>query len=161
MLEVISSVTDSQREKIKTFLEEKEVKTHRMESESIFDLQVTVFHGASNASVRIRNYHTNIVSITKDDKVVHKQEDCSELAPAGLTDHSLLNVKDILEFAESVEIPDVKDLIEQQIDYNMKIAEEGLKAIGAQTWVRFCSTSGAMTSRSWPKPRPPRARMRA
>ena len=127
MLEVISSVTDGQREEIKTFLGEKEIKARRMESESIFDLRVTVFHAASNASVRIRNYHTNIVSITKDNKVVLEQEDRNELAPSGLTDRSLLNVKDILEFAESVNIPDVKDLIQQQIDYNMRIAEEGLK----------------------------------
>jgi len=38
-----------------------------------------------------------------------------------------LNVKDILDFAESVDIAAVEALLQSQIDYNMGIAEEGLK----------------------------------
>ena len=35
--------------------------------------------------------------------------------------------KEILEFAETVEISDVREVIGRQIEYNMAIAEEGLK----------------------------------
>ncbi len=127
MLEVISSVTDDDREKIRNFLTQKEVKASRMENGLIFDLRVTVFHEASKASVRICNYHTHIVSIIKDDTVIYEQKGCNASVDSGLTDHSLLSVKDILDFAESVEIPDIRDLLQRQIDYNTTIANEGLK----------------------------------
>ena len=45
----------------------------------------------------------------------------------GLTDRSLLNMEAIWDFANTVEIADVKELLDQQISYNMAIAEEGLK----------------------------------
>ena len=45
----------------------------------------------------------------------------------GLTDRSLLNMRDIFDFAMSVELSEVEELIQKQIDYNMTIAEEGLQ----------------------------------
>ena len=126
ILEVISSVTDEERQAIGVFLANKEVKTCRSESEAIFDLMVSVSFESSTASVRISNYHTNIVSITKDDKILYENEDCTEVNTSSLTDRSLLKVKDILEFAQCVRIVDVEDLLQLQIDYNMKIAEQGL-----------------------------------
>ena len=44
-----------------------------------------------------------------------------------MTDRSLLNVKDIYEFANVVKIEDVKDVLQRQIDYNLAIAKEGLE----------------------------------
>jgi L-cysteine desulfidase len=39
----------------------------------------------------------------------------------------LLNVKDILVFAESVNLDEISELLQCQVDYNMAIAEEGLR----------------------------------
>ena len=50
-------------------------------------------------------------------------EDSSE---EGLTDRSFLTVELILDFANSVDIADVRDLISRQIEYNMAMAEEGI-----------------------------------
>ncbi|RLC17706.1 MAG: serine dehydratase subunit alpha family protein [Deltaproteobacteria bacterium] len=127
VLEVISSVNDKERKEIKVFLENKEVKVCKSKSDLIFDLIVTVFSGESKASVQISHYHTNIVLITKDEKIVYKNQDCDELDTSSLTDRSIMNVKDILEFALSVELSEVEALLQRQIDYNMKIAAEGLK----------------------------------
>ena len=41
-------------------------------------------------------------------------------------DRSLLNMKDIWDFAETADLQDVADLLERQIRYNNAIAEEGL-----------------------------------
>ena len=41
-------------------------------------------------------------------------------------DKSQLNLKDILEFADTVNLEDVRELLETQISYNTAIAEEGL-----------------------------------
>ena len=126
-LEVLSAIDDSGREKIKEFLNSKEVKVTESTSDLTFDLTVTVFTGDANASVQISHYHTNIVLITKNGEVIHKNQDCDEISTSNLTDRSIMNVKDIIDFAESVEVKEIEDLLQQQIDYNMAIAAEGLK----------------------------------
>ncbi len=126
-LEVIASVTEGHRKDITDFLAHREVKTRHMESGQIFDLRVSVFHGDSSASVRISDYHTHIVCITRDDAVLYHQDSCGVENPTGLGNHALLNVKDILEFAESVHVEDVRDVLQRQIDYNSAISDEGLR----------------------------------
>ena len=127
VLEVISCVDDQGRKKIHAFLENNEVTVCKSPSDLTFDLVVTVFSGASKASVQISHYHTNIVLITKNDKIIYQNQECEEIKPTNLTDRSMMNVKDILEFAESVVISNVKDLLDQQIEYNTQIAAEGLR----------------------------------
>ncbi len=128
-LEVISSAKKEDHKKIKTFLETREITVCNSKSPLTFDLLVTVFSGQSKASVQISHYHTNVVLITKDDKVIYQNEDCDEIDTSKLTDRSIMNVKDILRFAESVKLADIKDLLKRQIAYNMKIAQEGIKGI--------------------------------
>ena len=43
------------------------------------------------------------------------------------TDKSILNVGDIIQFADELCVEDVKETLDRQIAYNMAIAEEGLK----------------------------------
>jgi L-cysteine desulfidase len=127
VLEVISSVDDEGREKIKSFLENNEVKVCKSKSSFTFDLLVTVFRGESKACVQISHFHTNIVLITKDEKIIYQNQDCDEIESSNLTDRSVMNVKDILKFADAVDLSEVEDLLQRQIEYNTKIAEEGLK----------------------------------
>jgi L-cysteine desulfidase len=67
------------------------------------------------------------VLITKDDEIIYQNQECDQIKASGLTDRSMMNVKDILEFAESVDLSHVEDLLQRQIDYNTRIAEEGLR----------------------------------
>ncbi|WP_300457898.1 L-serine ammonia-lyase, iron-sulfur-dependent, subunit alpha [Desulfobacula sp.] len=127
VLEVISSVDDEGRKKIKHFLESRDVTVCKSTSPLTFDLRVTVFKGESKACVKISHFHTNIVLITKDDEIIFQNQDCDEINTAGLTDRSMMNVKDILDFSESVDISEVEDLLQRQIEYNTRIAAEGLK----------------------------------
>ena len=126
VLEVIASVDQEARKGIKAFLDTKPVEVVNAESGLKFDLTVTVFSGKSKASVRISHYHTNIVLITKDDEVIYQNEGCDDIDPSFRADRSLMNVKDILEFAEIVQLSGIEDLLARQIDYNMKIAKAGL-----------------------------------
>lgn len=126
VLEVLSSIDASGVAKIQDFFENKEITVRESKSGLVFDLVVTVFAGESKASVQISHYHTNIVQITKNDQLVYKNQDCDEVETANLTDRSIMNVRDILDFAESVDLQEVAELLQCQIDYNMAIAEEGL-----------------------------------
>lgn len=125
-LEVISEVTEEEKEKIKEYLANYLIEVRPSDSQFIFDIQVSLFHKTSYAKVRIVNYHTNIVLIEKDGQVDYQKE-ASVCKEEGLCNKKLLNIKDIIEFANSVDINDIEDIIGRQIEYNSKIAEEGLK----------------------------------
>lgn len=126
-LELLSSLDDDGRKSIQEFLETKEIVVKESDSGLVFDLVVTVSAGEESASVQISHYHTNIVLITRNGEAVYQNQDCDEVETANLTDRSFMNVKDILEFAEDVDLKDVEELLQCQIDYNMAIAEEGLR----------------------------------
>lgn len=126
-LEVISAVNDQERAKIGAFLEEKEIEVSKSKSPLTFDLAVTVSSGTSKACVQISHFHTNIVKITKDEEIIYENRDCTEADTSSLTDRSILNVKDILEFAETVTLSEVEEVLQRQVDLNSTIAAEGLE----------------------------------
>ncbi len=127
VLEVISVVDDAGRKQIEDFLNSKEIKVSESNSDLTFDLTVTVFSGNSQASVQISHYHTNIVLIKKNGTLIYTNQDCNEIETIKLTDRTMMNVRDILDFAASVDVEELEPLLQTQIDYNMAIATEGLK----------------------------------
>ena len=125
-LEVIASVTEEQTEQMRTYLEETPITVEHVDNGLTFEILVTVYHGQDSASVRIVNYHTNIVHIERNGQVLLDTPVEGE-SESGLTDRSCLNLADILDFAESVDIADIKSVLDRQIQYNSAIAEEGLR----------------------------------
>ena len=125
-LEVIAEVTETEIEQMRQFLEHTDIKVEHVDNGITFDIIVTVYKGSSYAKVRIANYHTNIVRIEKDGEVLFEVAVEGE-KEEGLTDRNLLNMKDIWEFAMTVDVADVKETLDRQISYNMAIAEEGLR----------------------------------
>ncbi len=126
MLEVIANVDAAGQERIRQFLGFCDIQVRPLANGILFDLKVTVFKGAASAMVQISHFHTNIVWIEKDGGIVYRNQDCDEVNTTALTDRSLLNVKDIVDFAASVPISDVADLLQKMVDLNMAIAEQGV-----------------------------------
>ncbi len=122
----IAEVSQEQIEEMKDFLKNTDISVEYVDNGITFDIIVTETKGESSATVRIANYHTNIVLIEKDGQVLFEEKVEGE-KEEGLTDRSLLNMKDILDFAETVDIEDVREVIGRQIRYNTAIAQEGLK----------------------------------
>lgn len=125
-LEVIAEVTEEETKKMREFLETVPISVSHVDNGITFDIVVTVYSGESYAKVRIANYHTNIVLIEKDGEILHNIEVAGE-DESGLTDRSVLNIKDILDFANTVDIEDIRPTIERQIKYNTAISQEGLR----------------------------------
>lgn len=123
VLEVISEISNKKQLEILDYLKSGKVKVTESVNNIIFD----VFAGEDSASVQISYFHTNIASIIKNDKIIYTNKRCDDTESVNLTDHSILNVRDIIDFAETVDLEKVKDLLESQIEYNMAIAEEGIK----------------------------------
>ena len=97
-----------------------------LDTDEILDMVVTVYGGGSCVKVRIAGYHTNIVLIEKDGEVLYKVGAVAA-REAQMADRSLLNVEDIYEFAKTVDLDDVREVIGRQIAYNRAISEEGLQ----------------------------------
>lgn len=124
-LEVIADVTPEQIAQIQTFVDQTNVEVERLDNGLVFDILVTLYKGDASARVRIANYHTNIVLIEKNG-VVLKEEKVEGESEEGLTDRSLLSMEGIWDFITTVDTADIQDILDQQIQYNMAIAREGL-----------------------------------
>lgn len=125
-LEVLSEVTKEEQEQMKAYIQQHDIQVKVADSPYTFDIIVTEYRGDSWVKIRIAKYHTNIVLIEKDGKVI-LEHPISEDGSDGLADRTLLSVETILEFAESVEIEVVRPLLDRQIQYNTAISEEGMK----------------------------------
>lgn len=124
-LKVISEVSTEAVAVIHKFLESTPITVNFSDSKKIFDIMITVYGNGHSAYVRICEFHTNIVEIREDDKYV-LQKDIAVEDSFGFTDRGFMNVQEIIEFADTARIEDVKDILDLQIECNVNISEEGL-----------------------------------
>lgn len=125
ILEVISCVDTFQKESIKEYCNKIKITVQPLKSEEILDIKITIKNSIDTVVVRIANHHTNIVLIQKNNEILFEGV-CGDKENCVNTDRSILNVKDIYEFAKNVNINDIQKIIERQICYNSAIAKEGL-----------------------------------
>ena len=125
-LEVISEVSKEQIEEIKEFLNTKPIEVKHVDNGFTFEIGVRVSKGAEYAKIRILNYHTNIVLAEKNGIVLFEKKVEGE-EETGLTDRTLLDMESIWDFANTVDIEDIREVIGRQITYNSAIAEEGFR----------------------------------
>ena len=126
-LEVLADITDADIARTKEFLEKIPCKVSLLDTVASLHFIVEVFAGADSASVEIIHQHTNIVRTTKNGKDILSVPFDPASANAALTDRSGLSVKKILEFADTLDLDRVRPILERQIDYNTRIAQEGLE----------------------------------
>lgn len=125
-LEVLSQIEEAEQSAIRQYLEETPIAVKLATSPFIFDITIRAWAGEESALVRIVNYHTNIVRIEKNGRVL-KEVEAQAAAEEGLTDKSVLSVEGILEFARECRLSDVEETLGRQVRYNAAIAEEGLR----------------------------------
>ncbi len=132
-LEVISSVTEVQEAALEERMRELRISVAPLESEHILDLIVTVSDDNDSASVHIEDEHTNLVEIIKNGRCVFVDSRSALVGETSELDMSLLSISDIFDFANTVELDDIKETIARQIDYNTAISREGMtKPYGAR-----------------------------
>ena len=124
-LEVLSRVTEQEIAAMGAFLEKTPIEVRHADTGHIFDIMITAYCGDDSSFVRIVDYHTNVVSVKRNGEVLLEREIVTQ--SDGLTDRTCLSIEDIVDFAGSVDLEDVRELLERQIAYNMAIAEEGLR----------------------------------
>lgn len=123
MLEVLSSVTEKEIEEMRRVKEALPVSLSLFEGGSAFEIDVRLYLGEESSAVRITGRHTNLTEIKKNGSVIFSGgEACEEKR-----EDEALTVREIVDFADSVDISEVKETLDRQIEYNMAIAEEGLR----------------------------------
>ena len=125
-LEVISRLTDEDRETLRTYMEQVDLDIQAADSELVFDIDVRLQGQGNTCRLRIVNNHTNIVLIERNGEKLLELP-ISDSSEEGLTDKSCLTIEKIVEFADSVDVEDIRDVVERQIKYNMAIAREGME----------------------------------
>nr|MCR4669137.1 serine dehydratase subunit alpha family protein [Clostridia bacterium] len=96
-LEVLSHITEEEIKRVSDYLETTPIEVVYAETPHIFDIMVTAYAGPDSAFVRIADYHTNVVTVRKNDEILLEKE-LSDNTAEGLTDRSCLTIKGIVEF---------------------------------------------------------------
>ncbi len=126
MLEVIADVQPSQLPLIRDYLKRAEIRVEHLMVDRVFEIQITVAHGSDSVTICVEDTHTGIAWIRKNGQLVFEHS-ANRPEEGDDDDRSLLNVADICDFANSVEIGEIQDILSRQIDFNMAIAEEGIR----------------------------------
>lgn len=141
-LEVLESVTKEQIEVAKKLIANGYCTCSLKEEVENLYISATVVSKEHSAEVTIVNRHTLITKIVKDGQILLENsihEEANERF-----DKSKLNVKDILEFADTVSIEEIKPILERQVEMNTAISKEGLKKVyGAQVGRTLLATYGS------------------
>ncbi|MGM9991754.1 MAG: serine dehydratase subunit alpha family protein [Candidatus Bruticola sp.] len=125
-MEVLKNTDEEARRLMREQVKAETCQVEHLESSVPLHIIVECFKGQDSVKLEIRHSHTNIVSIIKNGEVIFKKDDDAEYSAADPADRSLLNLPDIKEFADTVKIDDVKELLDRQINCNMDIAYEGM-----------------------------------
>ncbi|MFV0441261.1 MAG: serine dehydratase subunit alpha family protein [Lachnospirales bacterium] len=123
-LEVLSEVTKEDVEKTRGLLGTEFCKVFLEKGVSNLYIKVEAIKDENKSIVEIVDGHTNIVTLMKNNEEIFKKN--YSLNGESNNFKSIFTVKELYEFANTVDISKVHDVIKMQIDYNMKIAEEGL-----------------------------------
>lgn len=141
-LEVLSVLAPSDRARIAEYMENVELDISELDTERQFEIELSGSLGEVCARVRFEDRHTNVVLVEKDGENITSSYvefggiggcACDDIeVSTDASDRDMLNVKDIVAFAESVPLDDNSEgslvyCLDRQIEMNMAIAREGLE----------------------------------
>ena len=124
-LEVLSKVTEKDIENSRKLRKDAVFTVLPSDSGYIFHIKVEMESKGERARVEIAGNHTNVILKERNGEVLFKKE-YKESVGEKKKDRSVLSIKNIVEYAENVDVEDIRKTLERQIEYNTAIAKEGL-----------------------------------
>ena len=115
-LEVLCAVTEDDLKKMADFLEKTPIHVERSGKPYLFDIQVRLFGGGHTAFAEIAGHHTNVIALQRDGEVL-LQKEYVEQTSTQATDHTLLNVEQIVQFADEADLNDVKETLQRRLQH--------------------------------------------
>ena len=123
---VISQVTEEQKKAIAAYLQAVEFSVEESDSGELFDILIELTSANHTSVCRIAGNHTNVV-LTGVDGTVTYEKQVQSANQEHQQELEVLNVDKIVEFADTVDLEDVRATLERQIQCNMAISREGLE----------------------------------
>lgn len=129
-LEVITSVSEEQLIELDAFIHEVPIHVHHAKTTCALEVMIHLTSASHNVKVKIQHEHSHIVYVSVDDHVIYNE--ICETQSSQDPDYAHLSMEGLYDFSMSADLDDVKTILERQIIYNTRIAEEGLsKGYGA------------------------------
>ena len=123
-LEVLAKISPDDLPAISAFLESASFSLEPTSGEPVLDIRIRVEAAGHSAFVRIAGAHTNVVRVERDGEVLVDRS--VEQADSGdQTDRSVLSIEGIVEYADTVALDEVAEVLERQISCNTAIADAG------------------------------------
>ena len=129
-LELLSVLGEDDRISLRSYLKKTPIIVSELKSSCTFDLLITGKYGDDTARVQISGYHTNIVLAECNGMSVidrYVQKETLEKSTKNSTNRSLLTVENIIEFADTTPLDELRPYLLRQMEMNMAIAKEGLR----------------------------------
>ncbi len=126
-LQVIDHATDEDRQKVRQLLEQNFCTVRQCSTKASLKIILQLTKGTDTVTVTILHVHTNIAKIEKNGEILYEGKNTEENHTETLIDRSILNLNDILSFAEEVDLAEVEPVLATQINRNMAIAREGIE----------------------------------
>ena len=125
-LRVLESLTDVERDEIRRELMKNVVQVRLLDKGHALHIIVHAFAGNDDASVEIVDSHARLGKITQNSEIIreHNGVNVPDQEPG-----VALSVANILEYANLVDLNDVRDCLERQLECNKAIASEGLRSV--------------------------------
>ena len=122
-LEILSKLTKADLEEIKRILSRKIIKVKVASTCKTLYIKLVAKKNSDEVEIVLEDFHNNITHIRKNGEILLSKADILEQKQQ---EYGTLNVKDILAFANSCDLADLKPTLLRQLNYNYAIAEEGL-----------------------------------
>lgn len=122
-MQVLEGVVEKHRVRTRELLEQEICRVEILDSPIVLHFILEMTAGENTVSLEIKHDHINVTKIIKNGQLLY---DSDEEEQQEETDRSLLNLEDIKEFADTVKLEDIKELIDAQIHCNIAIAREGM-----------------------------------
>lgn len=127
-LEVLTVLSAEDGARIDAVMKACRITVNKLNTGCSFELELYGVREGHNATVKISGAHTNVTEASLDGNLhTDKYNQITIVEESGEEpDYSLLNVQDIVIYADEVELDSVRPYLENQLELNMAIAKEGL-----------------------------------
>lgn len=123
-MEVLENVDEEARRRTRELLAQDICQVEILDSPVVLHFVLEMTAGTDQVSLEIKYDHINVTKIIKNGEVLLERDEHAGIPEEA--DRSLLNLDDIKEFADTVDLEDVKQMLDAQISCNMAIAREGM-----------------------------------
>lgn len=148
-MEVLRNVTPEQVEQVRQLRDTGMCKILPLKSMANLHILLEVSGSGHSALVEIRDAHTNVIREERDGVVVTGTASGCASPTGSETSLCYLSIENIYWFAKTVNLAEIEPILEKQLDYNMAIAQEGLRGEwGAQVGKTLLASGDSLASRA-------------